>query len=71
MTFWEMFVDTFTVVLYRVWFFGTVAGVIWSIWSLCEHGHNKANVIGLCVSALSGIAFIAQLRVLASNITPQ
>ena len=71
MTFWEMFVDTFTVLLYLVWFFGTIAGLIWSVWSLFEQGHNKANIIGLCVSVLSGVAFIAQLRVLASNLTPQ
>lgn len=64
MTFWEAFANTLTVMVYIVWFSGTVAGLIASLVSMFGDKPKKANIIGLCVSVLSGMAFISQLRVL-------
>ena len=71
MTFWEAFANTFTVMVYLVWFFGTLAGLIASLVSMFNDKPKKVNVIGLCVSVLSGMAFISQLRVLMSQAKPQ
>lgn len=70
MTFWEAFANTLAVMVYLVWFFGTMAGLIASLISMFEDKPKKANVIGLCVSILSGMAFISQLRVLVSQAKP-
>ena len=71
MTFWEAFANTFTVMVYLVWFFGTLAGLIASLVSMFGDKPKKTNVIGLCVSVLSGMTFISQLRVLMSQAKPQ